>query len=239
MSSTEVIAGQVVEFKTTGHQIAQGRPDGNRQIFRDFPLGTPVAFVGKKGLVQKVAVDDCAILLSKYGGTIAVGVNDRKPDANMGTIDFATKERNPAPQEWLGGEGTLACPPSGEAASTIDRKWATKAIRRVNTYFGSKGEDVAAAVQTITHPSGKRPSIGNISATADADRIVVQIPISWSGGLIGGQYETLVVWDFYEARHNAAVVSHDSSPTHVAKKNALELDEFFRAKVFPAISNGR
>jgi hypothetical protein len=239
MSSTEAIAGQVVEFKARGHQIAQGRPDGNRQIFPGFPLGTPVAFVGKKGLVQKVAVEDCAMLLSKYGGTIAVGVNDRKPDANMGTIDFAAKVRNPSPQEWLGGGGALACPSSGEADSIVDRKWATKAIRRVNAYFGSKGEDIAAAIQMITHPSGKRPSIGNISATADDDRVVVQIPVSWSGGLIGGQYETLVVWDFYEARHNASVVSRDSSPTHVAKKNAQELDEFFRAKVFPAISNSR
>lgn len=231
-----VLAGQVVEVHAAGHYVTQSSPAYARRIFPKEPVGAALAFVGQKSLVQPVVVGDCAALVSKYGGRIAVGINDKKPDANFGSMDFAITVRNPTHGEWQAGNRSLPCPPPARKNAEGAQRWATDALARIDVYFaGTGGASVAGAIQSIAHPSGKSPALGKVIARVDDDRVVVQIPVSWTGGLVGGRYETVVVWDFCDKRHYAAVIKADSAPTVVAKKNAQDLDAFFRTNVFPGV----
>jgi len=231
-----VSAGQVVEVRATGHYVTQSSPTHPRKLVSTAPAGAALAFVGRKSLVQSVIPSDCAALVSKYGGQVVVGINDNGPDGNFGSLDFAVTVRNPTSAEWQAGDRSLVCQPPTAKSTEAEQKWAMDVLRRVDAYFaGPEGASVAGAIQRIAHPSGKNPVLGRVVARVDKDKVVVEIPVSWTGGLVGGQHDTVVVWDFCDKRHYAAVINADSAPTVVAKKNARELDAFFQTNVFPGI----
>jgi len=248
--SLDVLAGEVVEVRASGiyHQSSHKvGPEGlplagleTRRLagsgFQSVPFGAAIALIGKKSFFEPLPVLRCAAMVSLYDGQVTVGINDRTPQNAIGALDFEVSVRNPTPEEWKEGKARDACANVRTDASSSN-KWVRETVRKVIALMaGKQGSNIATNIQRITHPSGNSPILGQVKVANNEGTIVVRIPVAWRGGILGGLYTTIVMWDFNQKRHGSATVLQDNSPTAVASKNAQQLDGFFRDNLYPAVS---
>lgn len=121
---------------------------------------------------------------------------------------------------------------SGVAAKLVP--WPDRAEPVLRPFMSSNAGKIAGAIQAITHPSGKDPDLEEFDIAKLSDRVQVTIKITWKGGVIGTQYQTVVIWELAESGHVSATVLYDTALTHVAEQNKEQLDTFFGSKVYPA-----
>lgn len=105
---------------------------------------------------------------------------------------------------------------------------------------GRNGAIVASSIQSITHPTGENPSLGDYSVRRVGDRLSVRISVNWQGGLLklggrGANYTTAVAWEFSEGGHVSTTVVSDTSVIDVSRANARRLDDWFRAELYPVL----
>lgn len=121
---------------------------------------------------------------------------------------------------------------SGVAAKLVP--WPDRAEPALRPFMSANADLVARAIQGITHPSGKEPDLQEFDIAKLSDRVQVTIKVTWKGGVIGTQYQTVVVWELAESGHVSATVLYDTALIQVAEQNKGQLDTFFRSKIYPA-----
>jgi hypothetical protein len=112
--------------------------------------------------------------------------------------------------------------------------WTDRADTAARNLIERNRDNVAAAIQGITHPTGTHPALANYDVSKLPDRIVVEMTVAWKGGFLGGEYSTTVAWEIAERSHVSAKVMSDSAVVAVEAKNEQLLDDYFRDKVYPA-----
>lgn len=121
---------------------------------------------------------------------------------------------------------------AGVAARVIP--WSDRAESAARQLVEANGQQLAASIQSITHPTGTGPALSSVEISKFDGRIRVELTVRWKGGFLGGEYNTTVAWDIGQTDHiNAAVVA-DSASIPVAEQQKKALDEYFRSSVYPA-----
>ncbi|MBS0417150.1 MAG: SHOCT domain-containing protein [Proteobacteria bacterium] len=92
---------------------------------------------------------------------------------------------------------------------------------------------MASAIQAITNPTGSHPLMTKYGVSKLGEHIQVEMTVSWKGGVLGGEYNTTVVWEVGAESHLGAHVTFDSALANVKPRNAQLLDEYFLTKVYP------
>jgi len=94
---------------------------------------------------------------------------------------------------------------------------------------------LAKAIQGITHQAGRDPVLAGTTIIKLDERINVELTVRWKiGGLVEGAYQTTVSWEISKADHISAKVTADNAAVGVTREEANALNEYFRAKVYPA-----
>lgn len=124
VAGLEVVAGDFIRIKATGtwqigdwnndHLDANGYTDGrlhdsNLERFRDVAHGGAVALVGRSGMLFEVPPTTCFRAVAPFSGVVWVGINDRQPSDNRGTVTVRVHRRGPSPGEWKRPGATFAC----------------------------------------------------------------------------------------------------------------------------------
>jgi hypothetical protein len=124
VAGLEVVAGDFIRIKAVGTwQIgnwnddlldANGYTDGrlrdsNLERFRDVAHGGAVALVGRSGMLFEVPPTTCFRAVAPYSGVVWVGINDKKPGDNRGTVNVRVHRRGPNPHEWRRPGATFPC----------------------------------------------------------------------------------------------------------------------------------
>lgn len=112
--------------------------------------------------------------------------------------------------------------------------WSDRADTVLRTLIPQNQKLLAEAIQGITHPTGTAPQFDNFTVSKLDGRVQVEISVTWKGGFVGNRYKTAVLWEISESNHVSAKVTSDSAMTEINPKNKEALDDFFRAKVYPA-----
>lgn len=112
--------------------------------------------------------------------------------------------------------------------------WSDRADTAARKLVEANQAKIAGAIQGVTHPSGKEPTLTKFGVSKLADRILVEMVVRWKGAFMGGDYSTTVVWEIGEQGHIDARVTLDTTLTSVEQKNKEMLNEYFRTKVYPA-----
>ena len=116
--------------------------------------------------------------------------------------------------------------------------WTTKAdIVARKLLEGESGENVAKSIQGIAHPTGTDAKFSRGDVLMVGDKMSVTIAADWRGGLSGGSYTTVVVWEFDERQHRGTQVLSDNAPFAVEAANLKQLDEYFRTQVYARVQD--
>jgi hypothetical protein len=111
--------------------------------------------------------------------------------------------------------------------------WTDRAGTAARKLIELNKEKLATAIQVTTHPTGSSPSMANYTVSKLPDRILVEMTVAWKGGFTHDNYSTTVAWEIAEKDQVRARVTFDSALARVLPKNADELNEYFRTKVYP------
>ena len=111
--------------------------------------------------------------------------------------------------------------------------WRDRADTAARKLIELNKEQIASAIQGITHPTGKEPALSEYTVSKLADRILVNLKVDWKGGIVGTSYVTSVAWEIGEMGHIEAKVTLDSALTAIDPKNKEMLNDYFRTKVYP------
>lgn len=114
--------------------------------------------------------------------------------------------------------------------------WSDRAQAVLNQYSTRDRAAIAKQALAITHPSGVFGRSSRWQAVEREGAIALIFSIDWQGGLLGTDYSTTVEWRANENGHISATVGADTAPTNVASANREMLDDYFEAKVWPAVN---
>lgn len=112
--------------------------------------------------------------------------------------------------------------------------WSDRADTAARNFIAKNQSVLEQAIQGITHPTGKEPSLTAVTIDKFEDHILVNMTVSWKGGFIGNSYETTVTWDIGQTDHRSAEVTSDSADIAIDAENKQILDNAFRTKLYPA-----
>ena len=113
--------------------------------------------------------------------------------------------------------------------------WEDRADSIVRKLIDSNRADIASSVQSITHPSGNEPSLGDVRVSKLDGQLLVEIDVHWRGGILGTEYKTEVLWEFSQTKHGSAKVIFEDAPIGVSPSNAEQLNDYFRVKIYPVL----
>jgi hypothetical protein len=256
----EALAGEVLELRASGpYTVAGQRTDGTGLPFGS-PLkfnlkgapferaahGAGIALVGKHRMLERLMVAPCGVVLTRYAGPIAVGVNDLEGKGAAGDAKFELLARAPTVDEWKRGQTAQKCTPpvvattaavasAGDAAPDAQAtKWSTTGAQTVQEFLRANGEEIAQRIQQITHPTGSGPHLGEFRVDPMGDDgLQVRIESVWLGGILHGKHTTTVLWELNSRRHVHAVVERDTANVAVAAPNLRKLNEYFEQVAYP------
>jgi hypothetical protein len=113
--------------------------------------------------------------------------------------------------------------------------WVDRADTMSRNLIELNKDKIAAAIQGISHPTGKEPHMESYRVSRLNERILTEFTILWKGGFLGTDYITQVSWEFSKRQHENAKVIFDSAPTNVSQENAEMLNDYFRTKIYPVL----
>lgn len=127
--------------------------------------------------------------------------------------------------------------PAPTASGLSPQDWANRAIPVLRQLLQDRTyqSNLASAVQTYLHPSGKSPRYGGATVglrLGTNNTVVVQLTANWAGGVLGTNYQTVVEWSFTSQAQTAVQVASDNSPvqpTASAKQQLLSYLESYYA----------
>lgn len=115
----------------------------------------------------------------------------------------------------------------------LDQKWAVAAVAQLNGLIGRSGQNLAASIQQITHPSGNSPYLVSVNVLRLKDKMMVQITIGWRGGMLGNAYQTSLNWELDAETHITTKITGDTAMVGIEEANRQMLDNYFRDSVYP------
>jgi len=98
--------------------------------------------------------------------------------------------------------------------------WTDRADTAARNLVERNKQMIAAAIQGIAHPTGTHPSMSKYQVSKLPDRILVEMTVSWKGGILGGDHATTVVWEINEHSQVGARITFDTAMTSVQPRNA-------------------
>jgi hypothetical protein len=264
-TAVRIAAGQILDIEATGKYRLGGEggwvtPVGDRSGRRANNLGVPpfasaaygaaIAMVGQARAIHPALVAPCSRMVAPFAGLVSVGINDRTPQRNEGAVDFTIRVTNPTAAEWTTHRtgacrgGAAAVTAGGAAdeeqapvrAAVVENAWLRRAAGVLDSLLRSEqAGSIAAAIQRITHPTGKNAQFAGGSVHLSGDRIVVELHTTWSGGFVGGRYSTNVIWELSPEGHIHARVDSDTARVAIAPPNRQQLDDYFRTHLYPYV----
>lgn len=133
--------------------------------------------------------------------------------------------------------------PNGQSSATqsgvsqLNPKWAAVAIGQLNGLMSRSGQNLAASIQQITHPSGNSPYLMSANVLRLKDKMMVQITIGWQGGMLGNAYQTSLNWELDADTHIATKITGDTAMVGIEEANRKMLDSYFRDSIYPVFVN--
>lgn len=133
--------------------------------------------------------------------------------------------------------------PNGQSSTAqtvspqLDPKWAAVAVGQLNGLVNRSGQNLAASIQQITHPSGNSPYLVSANVLRLKDRMMVQITVGWRGGMLGNTYQTSINWELDADTHIATKVTGDTAMVGIEAQNMGMLNNYFRDSVYPVFVN--
>lgn len=112
--------------------------------------------------------------------------------------------------------------------------WPDRASAIASSLITENQQQIANSIQGITHPTGEEAMLHNFQVKKLNDAILIELNVSWKGGFLGGNYNTIVSWEINENGHVKAKVTNDNASVSIEPKNAEILDNYFYTKVYPA-----
>lgn len=97
---------------------------------------------------------------------------------------------------------------------------------------GENRQIIAGNILSITHPSGKDPTLSEITYKKEENQITVRFQINWKGRIMGTDYVTVIVWVIGKDGHSLSGVESDSASIKIAKEQLVKLDEYFGTVVY-------
>jgi hypothetical protein len=94
---------------------------------------------------------------------------------------------------------------------------------------GPSGQNVAASIQSLAHPTGSTPKLNGYRVLRVGEALSVTIDAGWKGGITHNSYVTQVVWEF-DKNNSKASVRQDNAPTPVSSSAPQKLDDYFRTE---------
>ncbi|RMH40634.1 MAG: carboxypeptidase regulatory-like domain-containing protein [Deltaproteobacteria bacterium] len=180
-----VRAGQLVEIRASGvHQVGGWHddklgPEGFRdnklrsynlrqEPFNTAPHGAAIARVGVvKQAESRLVVRRCVRHIVPYSGNVVVGVNDREPNNNHGTLTFTVTVSLPRPENWRLAGAFGGCPARGPTATSVEA--APQPASRV----GPVGCTQVGSITRLTGADGTGAIVGDVKASRTKIRRVV------------------------------------------------------------------
>lgn len=92
---------------------------------------------------------------------------------------------------------------------------------------GDFGRGVAASIVGIAHPTGGAPKLRETHVEVVGDTINMTVTVNWTGGFLGGNYHTVVLWKFNERRSLGIQVVQDDALIPIANANYEQLQRYF------------
>jgi hypothetical protein len=119
---------------------------------------------------------------------------------------------------------------------TSDQKeWDGRASKITKVILSLNAEYISKKIQSLAHPTGNTPVLGNISIAKYDDQISAEIEVSWHGGFSNTAYKTTVAWRLNKSDHISTTIKSDTANFGVAPENLANLNTFFATDVFPLI----
>lgn len=122
---------------------------------------------------------------------------------------------------------------SSPSPSAMPGKNGTDAIKRKRLADAAKKSVTSAdavKLRQLTHPTGDGGRLGALKVTESDDAVLVDIPVDWTGGITGAQYETVYRWQLDGAGGSELTVMTDSAQFEVDARHLALADSYFKTK---------
>ncbi len=107
--------------------------------------------------------------------------------------------------------------------------WPRSDDERFRRFVVANEAALAAMIQRITHPTGRRSALRSFDVRTEGDVVAVEFEVTWSGRVAGSTLVTKVIWEFERTRHIRSGLLSDSSGTPISDGSMTELDTYFKA----------
>jgi len=126
--------------------------------------------------------------------------------------------------------------PTGLVRSVMP--WSVKAESAAKRLLsGESGANVASTIQRIGHPTGQDPKLRDVRVVYRDGVLQSQITVRWTGGYLGGNYETTVLWRCSEERDLGIKILSDDAPFGIASDNFRQLESYFETHVYSVLKH--
>lgn len=116
--------------------------------------------------------------------------------------------------------------------------WSVKAESAAKRLLsGDSGTNVASTIQRIGHPTGQDPKLRDVRVAYRNGVLESTITVRWTGGFMGGNYETTVLWRCSEERDLGIKIVSDDAPFGIASDNFRQLESYFETNVYPVLKH--
>lgn len=114
--------------------------------------------------------------------------------------------------------------------------WSIKAEPAAKSLFsGESGDNVAASIQRLTHPTGENPKLRDVRVSYHDGALHTTITVRWTGGFLGGNYETTIQWRCSEERDLGIRILKDDAIVGIANENFRQLESYFESYVYSVL----
>ncbi len=114
--------------------------------------------------------------------------------------------------------------------------WSLKAERAGRVTFGGEsGDNIAATIQKISHPTGHSPRRRDVDISLHDDILIARMTVTWVGGILGGNYETTVQWRCNQERDLGIEILGDTALTSISNENFRKLQDYFESEVYRVV----
>ncbi len=116
---------------------------------------------------------------------------------------------------------------SGGSVKTISaadmKKLAASAKRSITA-------DDAAQLRQLTHPTGKGGTLGAVRMTQTDDEILLDIPVTWQGGLTTKSYDTVYTWRLNNKGGSDLTIGSDTAVIKIDEVHRAAADNFLKSR---------
>jgi hypothetical protein len=202
---------------------------------QEFCKACAIQVVSRRKALGRFVCERCGATLSgKVGAIITIGVIISL-FAGTGFVYYSFVGPSPTPRRSGGDEAQSQSPPAPSAPLTTRAPWIERAEPVLRSMVASQADTLGKSALANTHPTGKFAS-AQCAVKRHGNGLVLEVVVSWKGGLLGTDYATTYEWSCTEQGHVQAIVAADNATFSVDAEHLKLLDEYFRDGVWPPLS---